>query len=207
MKLKLNLNPFIEKIEKLRLRVRIIFFVLTVLLLGGLFAYFIYLPKSNEIARLEDKIENLERQLLLAKSRARNLEKLKAEMAQVEADFQEALKLLPNEREIPSLLRTITQMGNDSNLVFHLFKPENEVPKDFYIEIPVSIEVDGGFLDVATFFDKVGGMERIVNIVNVSMRPEQDLSTTLKTNCTAVTYRFKKEDSAEEKGNGAKGKK
>jgi type IV pilus assembly protein PilO len=198
--MKLSLSPLVEKVEKIGVRARICIFAGTILLLGGLFVYFVYIPKSDEITRLEQQIENLERRVVIAKSRARNLDKLKAEMEVFEAQFKEALKLLPNEREIPNLLRTITQMGSDSNLEFHLFKPEKEVPETFYIAIPVSIEVAGDFLDVARFFDKVGGMERIVNILNVSMRPEKDFSTTLKTTCTAVTYRFKGEEEGDGKG-------
>ncbi len=59
------------------------------------------------------------------------------------------------------------------------------------MEIPVSIEVSGTYHNVAIFFDKVGQMERIVNILNVSMTPQKDRSTTLTTKCDAVTYRFK----------------
>lgn len=189
--MKLNFAPLVEKVEKLGMGVRIAVFAGTIVVLAGLFVYFVFLPKSDEIGRLEERIESLERQVVLARTRARNLAKLKVEMAELDERFKEALKLLPNEREIPTLLRTITQMGSDSNLEFHLFKPEREIPKDFYVAIPVSIEVAGGFLDVISFFDKVGGMERIVNIVDVSMHPEKDFSTTLKTVCTAVTYRFK----------------
>jgi type IV pilus assembly protein PilO len=199
-----NLTPMFKKVDALSLRVRIVIFVLTIALIAGLFTYFIYLPKSREIARLEQQLGELDRQLFLAKAKARNVEELHTELAELDADFKEALKLLPNEREIPSLLRTITQMGKDSNLEFLLFKPEKEVSKDFYIEIPVSIEVKGGFLDVAVFFDKVGGMKRIINMMNVSMRPERDFSTMLKTTCTAVTYRFRGENPTGGKTEGEK---
>ena len=192
--MKPDFHSLVSKVEKLSLRLRVTIFAGTILILAGIFTYFVYLPKSEEIALLEDRIGSLEMRLAAARKTARNLEKFKAEMIEVQAMFDEALNLLPNEREIPTLLRSITQMGNDSNLDFHLFKPEREVPKDFYIEIPVSIEVSGNFVDVLTFFDRVGAMERIVNIVNVSMRPEKDLSTVLKTNCTAVTYRFRGEE-------------
>ncbi len=202
-----NLTPMFKKIDELSLRSKVIVFVLTITVLGGLFAYFIYFPKNKEMTRLEQQIGDLERQLFVAKARARNVKKLQAELAEVEADFEQALKLLPNKREIPSLLKTITQMGKDSHLEFLLFKPEKEVTRDFYLEIPVSIEVKGGFLDVVGFFDKVGGMERIVNIVDVSMRPEEELSTMLKMTCTAVTYRFKGEQQTGGNDEGEKGKK
>lgn len=64
------------------------------------------------------------------------------------------------------------------------------------MEIPVSIEVSGTYHNVAVFFDKVGQMERIVNILNVSMTPQKERSTTLTTRCDAVTYRFKGETDA-----------
>jgi type IV pilus assembly protein PilO len=105
-----------------------------------------------------------------------------------------ALRLLPTSSEIPALLKSITKLGNDSNLQFLLFSPEREVPKEeLYVEIPVSIEVMGGYHDVAMFFDKIGKLDRIVNIINVSMIPAKSDTTMLRTKCRALTYRFKEE--------------
>ena len=190
-----------EKVEKLKMIHRILILTGTVVLLAGLFVWLVYHPKSNEISRLETEITGLKQKINQAKIKARNLAKLETEYAEVEAQFQEALRLLPNKREIPTLLRTITQLGNDSNLEFRLFSPKRETPRDFYIEIPVSMEVSGTYHNVATFFDKVGRMERIVNILDVYMKPVTERSTTLTTTCDAVTYRFKrKTDEADQKG-------
>jgi type IV pilus assembly protein PilO len=196
-----------KKIDEFSLRAKVSVFVLTIAVLGGLFVCFIYLPKTKEMACLEQQLGDLERQVFVAKARARNVKKLQAELEELEADFEQALELLPNKREIPSLLRTITQMGKDSNLEFLLFKPENEVTRDFYLEIPVSMEIKGRFLDVLAFFEKVRGMKRIVNIVNVSMRPEEEFSTSLRMTCTAVTYRFKGKQKTGGNDQGEKGKK
>ena len=149
------------------------------------------MPKTGEIKKTRKEIVTLKEKINQAKIRKRNIEKFELEKAEVDAQFQEALKLLPNKREIPSLLRSITQLGSDSQLEFRLFSPVSEVNKDFYIEIPVSIEVSGNYHSVAVFFDKVGRMERIVNILDVSMKPVKDRSTDLITQCKAVTYRFK----------------
>jgi len=116
------------------------------------------------------------------------LKRLEADLTKAQSDLKIAIKLLPTTSEIPSLLKSITKLGNDSNLEFLLFSPEKQVPKEFYIEIPVSIEVLGSYHDVAIFFDKVGKLDRIVNVVNVNMIPIKELSTTLKTSCKATTY-------------------
>ena len=185
-----------EKVEKIKMPIRIAIFLGTLVLLAGLFIYFVYLPKSEEIAKTREEIAKLQQKLNQAIVRAKALKKFEAEYAEVDAQFQEALKLLPNTKEIPSLLKSITQLGTDSNLEFLLFSPQRERAQDFFMEIPVSIEVSGTYHNVAIFFDKVGQMERIVNILNVSMTPQKERSTTLTTRCDAVTYRFKGEADA-----------
>jgi type IV pilus assembly protein PilO len=184
-------GTLLEKVEKIKMRYRVLILIGIVVLFGGLFVGLVALPKYSEISRTQKEIGVLNDKLNQAKIRAKKVAEFEAELSQVDMEFQEALKLLPNEREIPSLLRNITQLGSDSQLEFRLFNPERESPKDFYFEIPVGIEVSGGYHDVAVFFDKVGRMERIVNINDVSMKPVTENSTTLITRCTAVTYRFK----------------
>jgi len=180
--------------------VRIAIFAGTMVFLIGLYIWLIYLPKTQEITATEQQIATLQQKLSRAIVRARAIKKFEAEFAEVDAHFQEALKLLPNTKEIPTLLKTITQLGTDSRLEFRLFNPQQERPRDFYMEIPVSIEVSGNYHDVAVFFDKVGRMERIVNILNVTMNPTGDRSTNLSTKCDAVTYRFKGESDVTPRG-------
>jgi type IV pilus assembly protein PilO len=192
----MNTGALFEKVEKIKMPIRIAIFLGTLVLLAGLFVYFVYLPKSEEIATTREEIAKLQQKLNQAIVRVRALKKFEAEYAEVDAQFQEALKLLPNTKEIPTLLKSITQLGTDSQLEFLLFSPQRERAQDFFMEIPVSIEVSGTYNNVAIFFDKVGQMERIVNILNVSMTPQKERSTTLTTRCDAVTYRFKGETDA-----------
>jgi type IV pilus assembly protein PilO len=192
----MNTGALFEKVEKIKMPIRIAIFLGTLVLLAGLFFYFIYLPKAEEIATTREEIAKLQQKLNQAIVKVRALKKFEAEYAEVDAQFQEALKLLPNTKEIPSLLKSITQLGTDSQLEFLLFSPQRERAQDFFMEIPVSIEVSGTYHNVAIFFDKVGQMERIVNILNVSMTPQKERSTTLTTRCDAVTYRFKGETDA-----------
>ncbi|MBP1697785.1 MAG: pilO [Deltaproteobacteria bacterium] len=185
-----------EKVEKIKMPIRIAIFLGTLVLMAGLFVYFFYLPKSEEISKTQEEIARLQVKIDQASAKAKNLKRFEGEYAEVDVQFQEALKLLPNTKEIPSLLKSITQLGTDSQLEFLLFSPQRERPQDFFMEIPVSIEVKGSYHNVAVFFDKVGQMERIVNILNVSMTPQKERSTILTTRCDAVTYRFKGETDA-----------
>lgn len=185
------ISSLFEKIEKIKLLHRILIFGVTILLLGGMFISMIYLPKVGEVARLKKEIEEIELKVSRARIKSKNLAKFKAEQAEVDKKFRQALNLLPDKGEIPSLLTNINHLGMESNLEFNLFSPEGERPRDFYIEIPVSLHISGTYHNVVRFFDKVGRMKRIVNILDVSMVPQKPLSTMLITTCKAVTYRFK----------------
>jgi type IV pilus assembly protein PilO len=180
---------FIEKIEKLKLIYRVLILVGTLLLLGGLFIGLVYIPKTEEIAKISKDNKTLNSKINEAKQKTKDLEKFEADAAQVEAQYNEALTLLPKKEEIPSLLRNITELGTSSNLVFNSFYPSKEVPQDMYTEIPISILISGKFHDVLLFFDRVGKMKRIVNIRDVSMVPQAE-SSSLNVKCQAVTYKF-----------------
>jgi type IV pilus assembly protein PilO len=183
-----------EKAGKIKRTHRILIFIGSVILFGGAFYALDYMPKAEEIANAKDDVDRLEQQLRTVKIRARSLQKFKDEYRKVQKLFQEAAKLLPDKREIPNLLKNISQQGLDAKLEFRYFSPQPEKPKDFYMEIPVSMEVRGGYRNVLDFFDRVGRMDRIVNILNISMKPDKPLSTQLLTRCTAITYRFKSEE-------------
>ena len=187
----IDLNAYFDKISKLRMIHRVIIFVGTIVLLLGLYIWFVHIPKTGEISTLKSDLDKLERDISLAKIRTKDLGKLEAELAKAQEDLKFALKLLPTNSEIPSLLKNITKLGNDSNLEFLLFSPQREVSKEFYAQIPVNIEVEGGYHDIALFFDRIGKLDRIVNIVDVNMAPVKEQNTTLRVSCKATTYRFK----------------
>ena len=192
-------ESFFEKVEKIKMPVRIVILVLAVGIIAGSFIWLVYIPKTKEIVKTKLEVGGLREKLNRAKVKAKGLKKFEAEMAQVDAQFKEALKLLPDNKEIPTLLKNVTQLGTESDLEFRLFSPQKERARGFYNEIPVSIIVSGSYHNVALFFDRVGKMERIMNILNVSMKPDKARSTTLVTRCQAVTYRFKGESDVQPK--------
>jgi type IV pilus assembly protein PilO len=184
-------NNLFEKIEKIKMPIRILIAVLTGALLIILFFIAFYFPNKNVIDKTQASIEDLNRRLTKIKVTVSKKKEYDERKALITVQFDEALRHLPNTKEIPALLKNITQLGSDSQLEFLVFTPQAERPKDFYVEIPVAIEISGNYHNVAIFFDKVGRMDRIVNILDVSMQPTKEYSTDLVTKCTAITYRFK----------------
>ena len=182
-------GSFFAKIESLSKVQRILIFASVFVLIIVSFVFLLYKPKLADITKLDKELDGLEKKLVVAKKNAADLEKFQAMMEEAEVQFKTAMKALPEKEEIPSLLTSISRSGQDVGLEFLLFEPKTELRKEFYAEIPVAMQVVGGYHDLAIFFDKVARLSRIVNIKNISMGRVKDTQQ-LNTTCTAVTYKF-----------------
>jgi type IV pilus assembly protein PilO len=188
-----SIEPFLEKIENLSKVQRIIISVGSFVVIAGIFIYFLYLPKYEKINSLKKQLTDLEQKLSTAKRNAADLKKFQAKMKEAEAQFNMAMKKLPETKEIPSLLTAISDSGQQVGLEFLLFEPKKEKKKEFYAEIPVAMSLRGDYHNLAIFFDQVARLNRIVNITNIQMtraKGKGKAAGELLAKCTAVTYKF-----------------
>jgi type IV pilus assembly protein PilO len=186
-----SVEPFLEKVENLSKAQRILISSVFFILIAGIFVYFFYWPKFEKINSLKTNLTNLEKRLSTAKRNAADLKKFQAKMKEAEAQFNMAMKKLPEKEEIPSLLTSISDSGQSVGLDFLLFEPKAEKKKEFYAEIPVAMSLRGDYHNLAIFFDQVARLNRIVNIRNIQMsRAKGKGARELTAKCTAVTYKF-----------------
>ena len=133
--------------------------------------YLLFQPAWNERDRLQTQLAGLEQQLFQKKRIAANLPQLEAEIKQLQERLKASVARLPEEKEIPTLLTQVNSLGEESGLAFTLFRPQAAVKKDFYAEVPIQVRVEGSFHALGAFFDRIGKMERIVNIGALSVAP------------------------------------
>lgn len=127
------------------------------------------------------------------KRQAVNLGEYKKQLDEIDHQFGALLKQLPNKSQMESLLVDINQSGRGHGLQFDLWKPGQEMVKDFYAELPISIELSGNYHDFGQFVADVAKLPRIVTLRDLSISPGKD-SGTLKMAVTAVTYRYLDEE-------------
>jgi len=186
------MHPQVEKIIQLPLPQKLAGIAVILIALGAGFFFGLEKPKLNELKGLQEKLDKLNSDIAETRKVANNLPKFKAEYEGLKKDLDSALTELPNSKEIPSLLTSITSAGKGAGLDFLVFRPKGEVPKEFYAEVPVDISVSGPFIGIANFFVAVGNLPRIVNISNVSFTDiKNDRGrNVVKVNCQATTFRF-----------------
>ena len=187
------LTTFInEKYIPLAPRLKVAIVALILLLPVLIFYLLYYQPKAEKITSLSNQTVQLKKQVQEAKAKAANKEQFEIELVEAKQKFEELAVLLPKDKEIPKLLKDISSLGRNAGLDFLTFKPLADVPKDFYAELPVSINVRGPYHNMGFFFDQVSKLERIVSVTNIKMSSpkKEGGEMLLKSDCKLVTYRF-----------------
>ena len=171
-----------------------------IVLIIAVFVWLLILPEYQKLAQKDQEYNKLQLSLNEKKKVTQDLQKFQVRLENVRRELEVMKAQLPDKKEIPVLLKTISSLGKESGLEFQLFRPRPEIPKEFYAGIPVEIQVVGGYHEVANFFYQVGMLDRIVNITNVDMgKPKEEKGKMeLTTSCLATTFMFVEKPVTEE---------
>jgi len=195
-KIKESFDSFLEKkVVPLDKRIIVVIFALVVILPIVAFYFLHFSAKTKEIKGLEGQAAKLRQEIAGAKARAAKLDEHLAEMEETKRLFAEASVLLPQKKEIPSLLTNISALGTNAGLNMATFSPGGERRLEFYAEIPVSLRVTGPYHNIGTFLYEVSRLDRIVSAINVSLGSPsmQRGEMVLSSNISLITYRFLEE--------------
>jgi type IV pilus assembly protein PilO len=179
---------------------QILVFAVFVVCLG--FAFYWYFLKGliKESSRLRKDVARLELTVAQGTAIESRLSRFKQELAQLEQRLAVLQSILPAQKETPTVLRSVQEMAASSNLKINKFTPQPVVPRAFYSDWPIQIEVEGNYNGLGLFFEKVSQATRIIDVRSISIKGIEDppdASKTLSASCTATTYVFREDDPVE----------
>jgi type IV pilus assembly protein PilO len=159
--------------------------------------YFVFLQNLlSERGALRADVSRLEASVAHASAFASQLAHHKKELVDLEARLRTLKGILPDQKETPIVLRSVQQMASSSNLKIHKFDPQPVVPKDFYSNWPIAMQIEGSYNAVGEFFEKIGRAPRIINVDNISLKGidgSTDAARTVSATCTAITFVFREQ--------------
>jgi type IV pilus assembly protein PilO len=118
-----------------------------------------------------------------------NIEEARKEYAQVKLNLEDALRQMPEEKEIPNLLRQVTLTAQESKTRIRYFAPKAILAADFYTEVPFEIKYTASYHSVGYFFDGIRKLERIVHVTSFSLESKASSGKViLDGTCTAKAY-------------------
>jgi type IV pilus assembly protein PilO len=172
------------------LTIGIIFVAVT----AGAVYYFVVKQKMPVLEAAQAQEQQLRGAFELKQRKAANFDAYKAQLAEIEESFGAMLRQLPGKTEVPSLLVDISQTGLAAGLEEELFRPQGELVREFYAELPITIRLSGTYHELARFVSDVAALPRIVTIHDVSLKKQKDdAGGDLVMDLTAKTYRYLEE--------------
>jgi type IV pilus assembly protein PilO len=196
-----------DAIGKLSTAKKILILAVCLCVMAGIYFYSVFMPQREVINRLDSELDTLAKELNESKMIVRDLQKFKEQVERMNQELITALTQLPNEKEIPELLRNVSSLGRESSLEFILFRPKPEEPQQFYAKVPIELTLVGSYHNIGVFFDKLSKLPRIINVVDFNMSRAKETKggidptdeILVRTSCLLNTYRFIEKKTEEKK--------
>jgi pilus assembly protein pilO len=174
-------------------RIAVLVGVLCFILLGGW--WFLWKDQLEELDQRQQEELKLKDEFIAKKGQAVNLDLYTQQLNEIDRSFGALLKQLPSKAEVESLLVEINQSGMGRGLQFELFKPNAEIVKDFYAELPISVRLTGVYHDFGAFAGDIAALSRIVALSNISIGVnKQAKDDSLVMDTVARTFRYLDEE-------------
>lgn len=171
--------------------------VILSLLVIGLGYWVIIKPNLEQYDVLQRQEITLKAEFEAKQQQAANLNAYRNQLELMQERFGAMLRQLPAKHEMPGLLEDISKTGLAAGLKFDLFAPQAEITHDFYIEMPIKIQVEGNYNELAVFLSRVAQMPRIVTLHDFTIERTVDKNNKagsgneLTMGITAKIYRYR----------------
>ena len=126
---------------------------------------------------------------------------IERQLASLKQQLEIERKIVPDEKEVPGFMKMMNAEAAKAGIELRRYTSKPTAAKDFYTEVPFEMELDGPYYSMVNFFDKVGKLERIVNVAGLQVattkRPTEAkakhtyqyaASESVVATCTATTF-------------------
>ena len=167
--------------------------VLGVLLLVAIVAggyYVLISPIDARVTQLRTKNAALQTELAQSRAAVAELDTFRRELDVLNKRLAELREKLPQERETPGLYKALSESARNVGLGVSLFQPREAKPRDYVNELPVTLQAEGDYHQVARFFDLVARLPRVVNVTEIKLTGQRG-ARTVKADLMLATYTYR----------------
>ena len=154
--------------------------------------YFLLLaPAQTQVEQLRGQLTTLQREVERNRAIVADLAKYRREVQELEARLNALKDRLPGEKEIPTLYRTLTDAAAASGLGVSLFQPRPPAVRDYYSEIPITLNAEAGYHQFGEFFERVAKMARVVNVTEIKFSGLNRPRSPVRAELVLATYMYR----------------
>jgi type IV pilus assembly protein PilO len=189
MKMDFGIKSIGKQIRNITTLYKIIIIVGLNVAISALSFMFLISPQFAEKRKLAGEYQSVRADLNKMIDIRDNMPRYRQEYAKVQETLEETLRQLPETKDIPNLLRSVSAMGTESKVKITYFEPGKIQPKEFYGEFPFKLKYHAPFHNIGYFFDGMRKIERIVDISDFTLTAKGPPNKiVLEGECTAKSY-------------------
>ncbi|MGH7354994.1 MAG: type 4a pilus biogenesis protein PilO, partial [Candidatus Rokuibacteriota bacterium] len=162
--------------------------LLVAIVAGGY--YLLISPVDARIAQLRTKNAALQTELAQSRAAVAELDTFRRELEQLQKRLAALKEKLPQERETPGLYKALSESAQKTGLGVSLFQPREAKPRDYVNELPITLQAEGGYHQVAQFFELVARLPRVVNVTEIKLTGQRG-ARTVKADLMLATYTYR----------------
>ncbi len=132
---------------------------------------YVFKDIQEGIERLETSIDALDREIEKGRAAKADLPRLEEDIRNYEIELDRLKRILPTRRETDSLLKRLKQLNERGHFRLTRFTPGDFEDRDFYLEWPIRVELDGTYHELGLFFDRLSRFPRIINVDDLAVTP------------------------------------
>lgn len=153
--------------------------------------YFLIAPAQERIVKLDTQLKQVETEIAQQRAVLAQLDGFRKQVAEFEQKLVLLTQRLPSEKDIPPLYRTLNDTAFQAGLGVMLFQPRDPRTRDYYAEIPISMTAEGGYHDLASFFDRLTGLPRVVTVGDWKVTGLGRSKNPMRVELTLATYQYR----------------
>jgi len=143
--------------------------LLTAVVGTGALYYTVYKSQrnQNDVARvkLQAKLrENAELEAYRPK-----LADIERQLSSLKQQLEIERRIVPDEKEVDNFMRMVSGEARKAGVEIRRYTAKDIAAKEYYVEVPIEIDIDGPFYSVLNFYGRLQKLERIVNVSRLTM--------------------------------------
>lgn len=155
---------------------------------------YVYSPRAQAVAQLEERLDSLEAKNQLARSlmESEGRSEVERKLGLYREQLTRVEGLIPSSEELPDLLDAISMEAQRSGVDLALIQPVGAVAEAYYTRRTYDLAVRGTYHEIAAFLTDIGSLPRIITPINLRMtvveQPEDDSPPELEARFSIETY-------------------
>jgi len=163
--------------------------------------YLVLMPKYADNKQLRLRVADKQADNEKLRGFEKKLDDLKVESIRLQAQIEVQKKIVPADKDADEFIKLLHDTAATAGIEIRRYTAMGTAGKDYYIEVPFQIDIDGPYYSVVNFFDRIAKADRIVNISNLQMSNTKETSPakvkatytyapgeTVVASCTATTF-------------------